>query len=906
HRVTSVTNVGGTSGHCKEQLTPLRGANAVAAPDRDVPGVNLMDKVSKELGITKWLYCIPDSFYWKKLPPSNGIDISDWIRDGASLEVILNAITEKKIEPLSPSGSSSEFNEKQKMDNAQLLKAIDDLVAQDPQPSLLEISLFRLSDLSGIPSRTLSSIFFHRKKENQFEEDLSRDDEETAYLLKARSKGFDPSAVIPRQLASEMTKKAHNLQIDPILIFNPFLSATSSMLGNSKVTLKADGSWVEVPPLWTVNCLDPSLGKSLGSKIALKYLEYRQYGLDLDHVEAWKEREVVSEKWKNTSKEDKEKLAGTTANPVIFEKEELKRRIVIIEDATIEGCKHAMSEQPEGHGLLWAFDEISNILGAGRYNRGGDQQVTNFLLQAHNGAFSNPIRKGNRDSPVMIKGQYLAVGGAIQPDLVGKTFNMQTGGNGLTSRFLFGAPRIPENFGQKTKGSGTSLDRMIEDFYDYLWLRSQNNKFFNARFSPSAQDLFNEQEARFKRMVKDSTGVNSCFSSWIGKMSKHLGRIALSIHVMECYYDRSKDEDIITIETLLRAIALANYYIESFKVIQSMVANFKKSDLKGTYLKVWSACQAKGSISYKDVRNSYRNCKDVYKDGVKTYEAKAILQHLSSIGFGYYDESTGTSHKKPPTGGGDGGDNGPPTDPAPQPSPDSGIEQQVREQIREAQIITPHSDYSEPALTGSIKNGSESITAIAIGASQDAMNEVPAKAIALDLSHDRLGPPLNNPLPESPPIPVSTAVMERPPETRQGSGKGFRQPKAKAPVKAPPIKDDRDNPRFRSFKKTGSFYKIADYCDRSVLFTDEFIGFEVASKKLGSIPLKLEEVQCVFERISPDPRNYIVESLESQTGTGKWVVLNTCPPGHNHSPIFHSPEIPLDQIIGFIYSDGQS
>jgi hypothetical protein len=78
-------------------LEDLNGAAVVLCPDRDVPGLEHCEDIAKDFPTAKWLYAFPH-LNWKaeKLPKKGGLDISDWIREGATKPEILAAIGEKK------------------------------------------------------------------------------------------------------------------------------------------------------------------------------------------------------------------------------------------------------------------------------------------------------------------------------------------------------------------------------------------------------------------------------------------------------------------------------------------------------------------------------------------------------------------------------------------------------------------------------------------------------------------------------------------------------------------------------------------------------------------------------------------------------------------------------------------
>ncbi|MBE9036970.1 hypothetical protein IQ246_18050 [aff. Roholtiella sp. LEGE 12411] len=75
----------------------LEGANLVLCPDRDEPGLKHMEDINKDFPDAKWLYAPPNEFYWTHLPKNGGLDIKDWVQDGATPDDILQAIEDRRV-----------------------------------------------------------------------------------------------------------------------------------------------------------------------------------------------------------------------------------------------------------------------------------------------------------------------------------------------------------------------------------------------------------------------------------------------------------------------------------------------------------------------------------------------------------------------------------------------------------------------------------------------------------------------------------------------------------------------------------------------------------------------------------------------------------------------------------------
>jgi predicted P-loop ATPase len=75
----------------------LEDANLVLCPDRDEPGLKHMEDIFKDFPDSLWLYAPPNEFYWTHLPKNGGLDIKDWVQDGATADDILQAIESRRI-----------------------------------------------------------------------------------------------------------------------------------------------------------------------------------------------------------------------------------------------------------------------------------------------------------------------------------------------------------------------------------------------------------------------------------------------------------------------------------------------------------------------------------------------------------------------------------------------------------------------------------------------------------------------------------------------------------------------------------------------------------------------------------------------------------------------------------------
>ena len=67
----------------------------VLAPDRDEQGVAFMREIETDNPGAQWLYADPRSWEWQNLPSGNGLDLADYIEEGATKDDLLASIVSK-------------------------------------------------------------------------------------------------------------------------------------------------------------------------------------------------------------------------------------------------------------------------------------------------------------------------------------------------------------------------------------------------------------------------------------------------------------------------------------------------------------------------------------------------------------------------------------------------------------------------------------------------------------------------------------------------------------------------------------------------------------------------------------------------------------------------------------------
>ena len=95
--ITATTTIQGSNSYNSEQYRGLFPAEfLVICPDRDLQGLKYADAIAADYEGAKWCYARPDSVLWQHLSASGGWDIADWIEEGATADVILATVEERR------------------------------------------------------------------------------------------------------------------------------------------------------------------------------------------------------------------------------------------------------------------------------------------------------------------------------------------------------------------------------------------------------------------------------------------------------------------------------------------------------------------------------------------------------------------------------------------------------------------------------------------------------------------------------------------------------------------------------------------------------------------------------------------------------------------------------------------
>ncbi len=156
--IPATTTIGGSKKYRSygSYRDDLQGADLILCPDRDRVGMEHMEDVAKDFPAAKWCYVFPNSPLWRYLPDDGGLDIENWLDDGATVEDVMTAISDRR-EAATPSPSELDSPEGRKAKHDRIL-AEWERIGVIQESSLQHLERVLLSQREKLPLREVEIV----------------------------------------------------------------------------------------------------------------------------------------------------------------------------------------------------------------------------------------------------------------------------------------------------------------------------------------------------------------------------------------------------------------------------------------------------------------------------------------------------------------------------------------------------------------------------------------------------------------------------------------------------------------------------------------------------------------------------------------------------------------------------
>ncbi len=292
----------------KPALADLVAASIILAPDCDQPGCLHMEMMAEVLNIVGWLYALPNSFQWSRLPKKEGLDFVDWMHDYPDLtpDEILNHIQpEPKHQKTSIGESPTGTTYSQVVSGLNALfdkedyeRVVGVLLTQNLTEAQLDLEIQAIAQKFNRSDSQVWRLYRKRSGETEKAENLADIATELNSLLESRNATIKLEDYLPGNFI-KIKDIYQRLCMRPEIGLMQFLSACSGLLPvGTKIDLCNYTNFDQPMGIYFTVCAEPSQRKTPGQKIiTTKPLRILQKEADSQYKEELAEYKLELAEW---------------------------------------------------------------------------------------------------------------------------------------------------------------------------------------------------------------------------------------------------------------------------------------------------------------------------------------------------------------------------------------------------------------------------------------------------------------------------------------------------------------------------------------------------------------------------------------------------------------------------------
>lgn len=416
---------------------------------------------------------------------------------------------------------------------------------------------------------------------------------------------FNPFELFGTQLQSKAEHDSQILCVRPLAVWQYLMPAVASLMGRSTY-LDLGGGWKVPNIVWSMLIQMSGTGKSRVRRLICEPLSRK----DRTVYDSWRESYNI---WKQQKKARRDEHDEQDLQPPLLRK-------YIFEVATPQAIVKGLAEQEE-NGVLWSRDELKGLFySLDQFS--GQGEGLEILLESWDGT-PCAVDRVDRDNTYRVPESRLSVVGGIQPGMVGRVFDLEDA-QGVLARFLIAQP--PELKYERLSGR-LELESELEVLYRFV----EQTDWGCIQATQDADDLFTVIANDF---TNRPTQINA-IRTWQNKLAGHTARIALVVHAIDCFYDRSKPTNQLTKDTLYKAQWLAENYRKHFLHLMGATAS---DGLSGVIAQIQQKATERGNdgIAISNLYMGIRKLQELARlnnTPVSAY-TRQICEELVEQGFG--------------------------------------------------------------------------------------------------------------------------------------------------------------------------------------------------------------------------------------------------------------------------------
>ncbi|GAB4145286.1 MAG: hypothetical protein Fur0046_22900 [Cyanobacteria bacterium J069] len=492
-----------------------------------------------------------------------------------------------------------------------LIDELQNLLNQDLRPSDLTGEILSIARRQNCAAAGVWQLYRTLESESDSDANLDRNRRQLDELEEIAT--TDPSACnfIDPRIGNRITRYAELVGVSSMAIFVTLLSAVASVApGASRLELHRERELYARPVLWSMVVARSGAGKSPAQSVVTKALylmqseEWDRYQTDLAAHKADEARAKTA------------KAEPPEPPPPLHH--------YLTTDATAEAIARIQAGQQDA-GFLIHHDEISalfNSQNAYRAGRGSDREK---LLSGRDGLPLKVDRAGK--DPLYAKACRYSITGTTQLETLAELVSRGGGWNDNSGQFARFSPVVmsprpcPWDTGDiREEGSLSGLIGLL--------LKAVERQ-------PGATYTLSHEAAQQYGAWWDACDSDRlhhpqpAFQSIYSKAKVQAGELALLLHLLDAAIAGRPPEAWISEETVVRAIALQDFFINQWKLIHGTLAAADRGEEISTLHEIWALAQKEGSIAPRDLQRLSSKWKKFSSDKLRD-----LFRRLEKLGRG--------------------------------------------------------------------------------------------------------------------------------------------------------------------------------------------------------------------------------------------------------------------------------
>ena len=481
------------------------------------------------------------------------------------------------------------------------------------------IALMDLANLVKLPYRQIEHLAKLLTDEVDFDFDTLVATQKLSSLVKTCPHQLDLTRLLEPEFARLLIDTANAMPTAPEFLFTTLLATAASQIGSAaRIVVKPSANYTQPMVMWTSIVADSGSVKTPAQRVIIDPLvELETSAFERYQIEAADYSKLqAAHKGKKQDDSSEESLKV----PI--------RKRYITKDSTLETLQRIHGENPRG--VLYYRDELVGLFKTRNQYRGGLGADEEQELDQFNGS---AIIYDRSEKSVCLPKSAISRTGSIQWEVLSAIMGDHNDYNGSFARWLFCAAKSPKRYLRlvgENSAPHTGISQALRQLYIKLAQVPEKDYFLSTDaamfFEVWQHSLVDAQVA------EQSYGIRIVYP----KIEAYTTRLALWLHIVNAVLAGETPTQVISGDTMEKAIELAAYFLWQHKLIHTQ--NSPESGLTSWGLKIQKLAEQVGGATASMLKSSIRALRKK-----TTFEIRQLMEMMAAAGWGRVEGSGSNS-----------------------------------------------------------------------------------------------------------------------------------------------------------------------------------------------------------------------------------------------------------------------